>query len=267
MAGAARRRGHSPTLLHPTNGGKATVCPDVTGLTIVHFKFKSAMMHSMTTSATGVRAQRRVDTLRSIEQQALRLTIAHGLDGWTMDELAESVGVSRRTLFNHVPGKLDAVLGVHPRATPERVAEFVAGGPSGDLVSDLGELAKSVLDDRDFDRETVAMRRDIMLANPRLAVSIHERFEEITRELVEHILAREGVRIDHGRARLLIRLIVALVDTCLLSVLEDQTGEEPLRMGDLFDQNLHQARELLAGTALTTQPKRPTPSATTPQEP
>lgn len=208
-------------------------------------------MHSMTTSATGVRARRRADTLRSIEQTSLQLTLTHGLDGWTMDELAEAVGVSRRTLFNHVPGKLDAVLGVHPRATPARIEEFVAGGPSGDLVSDLGELAKSVLDDRDFERETVVMRREIMLANPRLAVSIHERFEEITRELVEHIVAREGVRIDHFRARLLIRLIVALVDTCLLSVLEDVEHGEPARLGDLFDRNLHDARELLAGTRPT----------------
>lgn len=229
-------------------------------------------MHSVTFGATGVRAQRRINTLRSIEQQALLLTREHGLDGWTMDELAEAVGVSRRTLFNHVPGKLDAVLGGHPEATPERVEQFVAGGPTGDLFSDLGDLAKSVLDDRDFDRDTIALRREILMANPRLAVTIHERFEEITRELVERIVEREGTRIDHSKARLLVRLIVALVDTCLLSVLEDSTDNaaeqpDPPRLGELFDLNLRNARELLAGTPITGTNSTSPLLQTTPQEP
>ncbi len=206
-----------------------------------------------------MRERRRLDTLRSIEQQALLLTRQHGLDGWTMDELAATVGVSRRTLFNHVPGKLDAVLGDRPQATPEQMAQFLAGGPTGDLFGDLGELAKSALDDRHFERDTIALRREVLLANPRLAVTIHERFEEISRELIDCIVEREGARIDVGRARLLVRLIVALVDSCLLSLLDDFTpDQEPARLGDLFDQNLHDARQLL-----TAHP----PQTTTPQEP
>ncbi len=192
---------------------------------------------------SGVRAQRRADTLRAIEQHALRLTREHGLDGWTMDHLAEVVGVSRRTLFNYVPGKVDAVLGGHPTAAPERISEFASGGPSGDLVADLGDLAKSVLDERDFHRDTVALRRQILMDNPRLAVFIHERFEEITRELVGLILEREGEAFGRSRARLLVRLIVALVDTCLLSVFEDH---DPSGLVTLFDQNLTEARALMS---------------------
>ncbi len=203
-----------------------------------------------------MRERRRLDTLRSIEQQALLLTRDHGLDGWTMDELAKAVGVSRRTLFNHVPGKIDAVLGDRPQAAPERMAQFLAGGPTGELFSDLGALARSALDDRHFERDTIALRREVLLANPRLAVTIHERFEEISRELVDCIVEREGDRISVSRARLLVRLIVAVVDSCLLTLLEDFTAEqEPARLSELFDQNLHDARHLLA------------PKTTTPQEP
>ena len=37
--------------------------------------------------------------------------LEHGLDGFTMEQLAERVGVSRRTLFYYFPAKDDAVLG------------------------------------------------------------------------------------------------------------------------------------------------------------
>ena len=40
-----------------------------------------------------------------------RLADDRGFDGFTMDELAAAAAVSRRTLFNHVSGKLEAVLG------------------------------------------------------------------------------------------------------------------------------------------------------------
>ena len=58
-------------------------------------------MHFMTPSASPTRRER---TLAMIVQRARELTDRHGLDGFTMDDLAEAAGVSRRTLFNYVPG-------------------------------------------------------------------------------------------------------------------------------------------------------------------
>ena len=51
--------------------------------------------------------------------------------------LAQAVGVSRRTLFNHVSSKEEAVLGVLPEITDEQVETLSAGGPSGHLIDDL----------------------------------------------------------------------------------------------------------------------------------
>ena len=77
---------------------------------------------------------------------AQRLTDAHGLDGFTMDELAEAAEVSRRTLFNYFPSKIDAVLGEHPEISDRRARRrSVAGGPHGNLVEDLAELARAAL--------------------------------------------------------------------------------------------------------------------------
>ena len=170
----------------------------------------------MTESATR-REQQRLETERRITVCAQRLTDEHGLDGFTMDDLADAADVSRRTLFNYFPSKVDAVLGNPPEIAAARSsATFVAGGPHGDLVDDLGELAAALLDSKGLDREEMERGRRVVLTTPRLIWRAHERFEHITGEFVDLILAREGERVRRGRARLLIRLLVALFDGCLL---------------------------------------------------
>ena len=63
-----------------------------------------------------------------------------------MDELADAAEVSRRTLFNYFPSKTDAVLGEHPEIPEADLATFVAGGPHGNLVHDVAELARIALE-------------------------------------------------------------------------------------------------------------------------
>jgi AcrR family transcriptional regulator len=67
----------------------------------------------MSQSATS-REERRQATSYRISVCAQQLTEQHGLEGFTMEELAEAAGVSRRTLFNYYPSKIDAVLGASP---------------------------------------------------------------------------------------------------------------------------------------------------------
>ena len=75
---------------------------------------ESARLHFVSESATGLRELKKVETTRRITLCAQRLTDERGLDGFTMDDLAEAAEVSRRTLFNYFPGKVDAVLGAAP---------------------------------------------------------------------------------------------------------------------------------------------------------
>ncbi|MDP3890466.1 TetR family transcriptional regulator, partial [Nocardioides sp.] len=91
-------------------------------------------MRKSATGRCGGREARRHATAHRITQRAQELTLEHGLDGFTMDELADAADVSRRTLFNYFPGKIDAVLGAIPQIDPELLAVFRAGGPHGDLV-------------------------------------------------------------------------------------------------------------------------------------
>lgn len=198
-------------------------------------------MHSMSKSAS-TRERRRQETEHRIALCALRLTDEHGLDGFTMEDLADAAEVSRRTLFNYFPSKLDAVLGNPPEIPPSVMATFHAGGPHGHLIEDLGVLVRVVLDGKDITRDEMDLGRRVITGEPRLIVAAHARFEEITAEFVDVILAREGQDFGADRARLLIRLLVALFDGCLPA-----SENEPDRsLADLYDESLRAARELLA---------------------
>lgn len=200
-------------------------------------------MHSVTKSAS-VRARRRNETEHRITVCALRLTDELGLDGFTMDELAAAADVSRRTLFNYFPGKVDAVLGNPPDLSPAVVTTFVDGGPHGHVVDDLGELAATLLDSRVLSHDEMDLARRVVCASPRLMVAVHERFEQITGEFVEVILAREGQDFGADRARLLLRLLVAILDGCMTAAAEGRDPDVPL--ADVFTETLRTARDLLS---------------------
>ena len=197
----------------------------------------------MTESATP-RTRRRLQTEHRITVCAQRLTDELGLDGFTMDELAAAADVSRRTLFNYFPGKIDAVLGNPPDLSPAVVATFVGGGPHGHVVDDLGELTATFLDSKVLTHQEMERARRIVTTNPRLIMAVHERFEQLTGALVDVILAREGTDFGADRARLLIRLLVAILDGCMTAAAEGRDPDVPL--AEIFTETLRTARDLLA---------------------
>jgi AcrR family transcriptional regulator len=200
-------------------------------------------MHSVTQSAATTHEDRRRTTALRITACAQRLTDEHGLDGFTLEDLAAVASVSRRTLFNYFPGKIDAVLGLGPVLSPDALATFRAGGPHHDLVEDLAALAHVLLADKDLDQQHVALHRRILRANPRLMASALERFELLSEQLVAEILTREGPSFDAHRARVAIGVLCALFEVSLDEFLLDTRERE---LADLFTDSLRTARELLA---------------------
>lgn len=195
----------------------------------------------MTQSATPGSARRQA-AARRITLCAQRLTDERGLDGFTMEDLAVAAGVSRRTLFNYFPGKVDAVLGGIPDLDVDLLAQFRSGGPHGDLMTDLAVLADALLAGGEFDRTGVEIGRRVMRI-PKLLAAAHERFECYSDRFVEEIRVREGSSFDPGRARILIRVLVALFDVALDDFLSDPE-ERPLHV--LYARNLRTARTLFA---------------------
>ena len=200
-------------------------------------------MHFMSESASS-RERRRIETEHRITICAQRLTDDKGLDGFTMDDLATEADVSRRTLFNYFPGKIDAVLGNPPDLSSSAVAAFVAGGPHGHLMDDLGELAAVFLDSKVLTQQEMDRARRVVIEEPRLIMAVHERFETLSGDLVDLVLAREGDGFGVDRARLLIRLMVAVFDSCMTAAAEGRDQDVPL--AEVFTQRLATARQLLA---------------------
>ena len=168
----------------------------------------------MTESATKWDA-RRIETTRRLRRCALELTRDKGLDGWTMDDLAEAADVSRRTVFNYFDTKVAVVLGPDHEIAPELEESFVAGGPTGRLVADIVELAADAMQDQTVDLDLTRLGRSVVLGDPQLLGIVHERFEAHLDQAVDLILRREGEAYGAARAQLLVRLIATIFDTAL----------------------------------------------------
>lgn len=101
----------------------------------------SAILHSMTESAHSVRDRRIQETTRRLASIARRWTAERGLAGFTIEELCEEVGVSRRTFFNYYASKEHAVLGVPVRevghAELDELFVRLGADPNADLLDDL----------------------------------------------------------------------------------------------------------------------------------
>ncbi|GAA4687750.1 TetR/AcrR family transcriptional regulator [Nocardioides nanhaiensis] len=201
--------------------------------------------------SANTREARRLATERRIVACAQELTLEHGLDGFTMDDLAEAAEVSRRTLFNYFPSKIDAVLGGVPQQDDEGVEVFRAGGPTGRLMDDVVHVALRLITDDDLGRAELERGQRVVASDPKLLAAAHERFELMVGEYVDVILAREGEDFGRSRAQLLIRLVVAIFDSCLPSPLhgartdaEQAADDRPFEA--VFTEQIAAARELFA---------------------
>lgn len=191
---------------------------------------------------------RRRATARKVVEGAQRLTLERGLDGWTMDELAAVVGVSRRTLFNHVTGKVEAVLAVPCRpadddpATRAALDAFRSGGPTGRLLDDVIALGTALTAFPDeVDPDLLRTTRAVLAHEPRAAQAEHERFQEAADDLTALILEREGDALGEDGARLAVRLLVTIFDVSIDRFLDPA---ETRSLADLFAANLTAAARL-----------------------
>lgn len=202
------------------------------------------MVHTRMNSATSATLvdRRREETLQSITRNARVLADERGLDGFTMDDLAAAVGVSRRTLFNYVPGKIDAVIGPDRPVDEVALETFRSGGPTGDLANDLRDIAASLLEPTDLAIDDVALLRRLWEREHRLADALRERVVVAIDRLDDAILQREGQSFGLDRARVLTRLTLAMV----IIAVEEFTTDPTISVTERFLRTFDTVRELFA---------------------
>ncbi|WP_439693484.1 TetR/AcrR family transcriptional regulator [Curtobacterium sp. SP.BCo] len=103
--------------------------------------------------------------------EARRATVEHGLHGYTIEQLCETVGVSRRTFFNHFASKEDVVLGIELHADVEAFERYAAGGIVSSDLDPLGSIVALAIDQFHrvgIDRADEALVRQVFEREPAL---------------------------------------------------------------------------------------------------
>lgn len=114
----------------------------------------------------GIREQKRRETLQRIRNEAARLVQEHGYDNVTVDDICRAVNISRRTFFNYVDSKDEAILGSFPFAFSDAALAAIQQTPS-DNVLELVIRSIEVAPGR-FDGPAAQCRRALLENNPGL---------------------------------------------------------------------------------------------------
>jgi AcrR family transcriptional regulator len=199
------------------------------------------MQHSATNAEPGLRERKWLATRDALVETARALSVEHGFSHFTVEQLCEQVGVSRRTFFNYFPTKEDAFLGQHNEGIPAEVAEdFVRKGAgslpgtiSPGLIDDMAEVFCTLAESMPFTRQNFEQMLTAIGKDPKLLVIIRrssDRREAAFRELVAR---REGIALTDPRAQMATTLMTAVAHRTV---------------GEFFrPDNTHTYREVLTG--------------------
>lgn len=165
----------------------------------------------------------REQTATRITQCALDLAEERGLDGFTMDDLAKCAGVSRRTLFNYVEGKMDAVLGAPTAPDPERLKEFRAGGPTGRMSTDIKGVITALLDSKNFKPDELDRLHRLIASDARLHKALHDKFARFADFLAVALQERGNGQLSELQARAAATATLSLFDISLKAFVDDPT--------------------------------------------
>lgn len=215
----------------------------------MHSSRESAIMHYVTQSAETLRERRRAETGHALVRGARLLTAEVGLHGFTVEEVCDAAGVSRRTFFNYFASKEDAVLGVPlHRDDDDAIAAFLAGGDpsspelSATLLDDLATLALARWSVMDLVPDTVAALFAAVDREPRLLPRLLEHAaltEQADAVLIER---REGLPPGDLRAAIAAQVVGTLGRFTAHAYL---TGDPDLHFADIYHAHLDAARQLL----------------------
>lgn len=209
----------------------------------------------------GLRARKREATRQAITAAARHFTAKSGLNGFTIEQLCEAVGVSRRTFFNYFPSKEDAIIGYLLDEFPaDATAVFLAGGVAADgvergpeglsssLLSDLHTLTCAMADQLDFTRDHVHEFLAAMKKEPQLMMKMMGSAHARERDFAELIAQREHLPPDDT----LVLMTAALFGVCSQRASQTFFSEEnTARYGDLLAANLRAAQQIFNISHLT----------------
>lgn len=200
----------------------------------------------MSESALSTRDRRKAETARGLKDAARRLTIERGLHGYTIEELCDEVGVSRRTFFNYFASKENAVIGVPVDADESGAAERFAAACARGIPALVDDLVALHLDRWSFGGITAdevaqliqAFEREPRLVGHLLAVAGAAERDDI--DLVER---REGLPEGDLRAAAAVQLVGGVLRASIEEFFRPDTTDD---LPTIARRRIRVVRELFA---------------------
>ncbi|WP_125099666.1 TetR/AcrR family transcriptional regulator [Leucobacter chromiireducens] len=188
----------------------------------------------------------------AITEHARKLTAEHGLAGFTIEDVCEPVGISRRTFFNYFPSKEAAVIG-SPAEPFESAAmqRFVASGTrsgqiSPTLLDDMVEVAIEMMDEVFDIAGTITHVNQIIAREPEFMEKFMQDSEEVHQRFTSLIEEREGLTPGDPRAGVAIQVLGSLLHHAAHAFFgRGETGS----IGPELRRTLALSRELFTGSA------------------
>jgi AcrR family transcriptional regulator len=143
--------------------------------------------------APSLRDEHKAHTERTLRAAALKLFASQGYDTTTVEEVAESAGVSARTFFRYFPTK-ESVLYAHEHIWFQSMTEIYLAQPRSR--SDIEALSATLVE---FSSDLVPRRRSLQLyrralvSSPTLRGRQQDRHVEEIDELAKAVAARRGL--------------------------------------------------------------------------
>ncbi|MCZ9346127.1 TetR/AcrR family transcriptional regulator [Streptomyces sp. TRM76130] len=161
-----------------------------------------------------LRERKKLRTRRALADTALRLFTERGYDATTLDDLCDTVEVSKRTFFRNYRSKEDVALASDSdlwSAYLDYVATLKLDGP---LLETLRVALDTTLGamDSDWDRRFLATR-ELSEGVPALQAHSLGYCQETTRAIVETVTERAGADVDRMRLQLTVEIFVAVWHT------------------------------------------------------
>jgi AcrR family transcriptional regulator len=183
----------------------------------------------------GLRERKKEATRQALHEAAVRLAVANGLEGLTVEAISDDVGVSRRTFSNYFGGKEEALLYSDQRRLA-RLLALVDGRPPAEepwaaLAHAARDLALDGVDDPRWLAQLQMLRNTPALLAERVAI-----YGTAERALAERVAVRLPRGVDGPDVTLAARLLAATFlaavriatqywvdhpDTSLAAVLDD----------------------------------------------
>ena len=141
---------------------------------------------------SGLRERKKQATRLALHEAALHLVAERGLDGVSVDDIAERADVSPRTFFNYFPAKDDAVLGLDETDHDRLVAAFLARPAGESPLQALRAVARDQAAGMAEETDLWPLRMRVIDAHPALLGRLSASFGRAETAMARAIAQRTG---------------------------------------------------------------------------